>query len=219
MGIHPNGGYLLYPGLPLSIHSFVMVFDNRMATFPAGDWEYRWAPYDQPTYHAVLEQLKPDDIVLEIGAGDLRLARQMATIVRRVYAVEINAGLLDQSLGSGKELPENLVPIHADARRLDFPADVGVGVLLMRHCTHFRLYAGKLKALGCQSLITNARWRMGVEAVSLQASRIPFRQVRIGWCACWCGATGFKSGPVEELSPETEAIIYEVVDCPNCSPN
>ena len=41
----------------------------------AGDWELHWAPYDPATYQMVLEQLLPDDVVLDIGAGDLRLAR------------------------------------------------------------------------------------------------------------------------------------------------
>ena len=186
--------------------------------FPAVnvDWELKWAPYDLPTYQAVLEQLLPDDVVLDIGAGDLRLARQMADTARKVYAMEMHARVLDQGLRYGDPLPGNLIPIRADALVENFPPDVTMGVLLMRHCTHFNVYANKLRSLGCQKLITNARWRMAVETVALQTLRIKFEQVKIGWYACWCGAVGFKNGPAELLTPETNAIIHEVIDCPNC---
>ena len=79
------------------------------------------APYDQPTYQAVLDLLEPADVVRDIGAGDLRLARQMAGIVRKVYAVEVNAWVLDQASASSDPLPVSLIPILADARSFDFP--------------------------------------------------------------------------------------------------
>jgi hypothetical protein len=182
----------------------------------AGNWEYQWAPYDPPTYQAVIEKLRSDDIVLDIGAGDLRLARQMAATVRKVYGIEINSDVLKQGLEKNAPLPSNLIPICADARIMDFPSEVTVGVLLMRHCTHFREYASKLKDVGCQRLITNARWRMNVETIDLLTLGIKFEKVKIGWYACWCGAVGFKDESAELLTPETEAIIHEVIDCPNC---
>jgi hypothetical protein len=180
------------------------------------DWEYRWATYDAPTYQAVLNHILPSDVILEIGAGDLRLARKMALIAQKVYAVEINAAVLDQGLKSGHSLPHNLVPVCTDAQTMDFPPDVTTGVLLMRHCTHFQLYAEKLKSAGCEKLITNARWHMDVECISLHLPRINFKQIEIGWYACWCGQTGFKSGPVEKITPELDAIVYAVVGCPHC---
>ena len=67
------------------------------ATLTDAAWEAMHAPYDQPTYQAVLDQLSEEDVVLDIGAGDLRLARQMAKIARKVYAVEINARVLEQA--------------------------------------------------------------------------------------------------------------------------
>jgi len=179
-----------------------------------GDWELHWAPYDPPTYQAVLEQLRPEAVVLDIGAGDLRLARQMALTARKVYCIELNERVLAQGLSS--PLPGNLIVIHADALVVDFPPDISVGVLLMRHCTHFTVYADKLKNLGCQKLITNARWRMAVESIALQAPRITFAEMEIGWYACWCGAVGFKTGPVELLTPGTNEIIHEVIACPDC---
>jgi hypothetical protein len=192
-----------------------MIFSGNIIPPFNGDWELQWAPYDPKTYQTVLEQLLSDDVVLDIGAGDLRLARQMAGVVRKVYGVEINHKVLGQGLD--KPLPDNLVTLHADALVVDFPHDVTTGVLLMRHCTHFNDYANKLKYLGCRKLITNARWHMDVETIALQASRKKFEKVKIGWYACWCGAVGFKNGSAELLTPETNAIIHEVIDCPACS--
>jgi hypothetical protein len=183
------------------------------------EWEFGWAPYDLLTYQFVLNQLSSNDIILEIGAGDLRLARQMAALTRKVYAIEINRSVLTEGLASFSPLPGNLIPICADARAFDFPCGVTSGVLLMRHCTHFWLYAEKLRDCGCRKLITNARWGMNVEVVDLQAARIPFESVELGWFACWCGAVGFKPGAPEQISPETQAMIYEVMDCPNCKRN
>lgn len=179
-------------------------------------WEAMYAPYDQPTYQAVLELLRPEDIVLDIGAGDLRFSRQIARIANKVYAVEINTFVLNQGLTSSDPLPDNLIPICVDARALDFPADTTVGVLLMRHCTHFRLYSEKLRMAGARRLITNARWRMNVEAVDLQAKRMPFSDVGIGWYACLCGAIGFNAGPAEQWSNEMDRVTHEVADCPQC---
>jgi len=193
-----------------------MVFSENTQSISDGNWEYQWAPYDSPTYQAVLEQLLSDDIVLDIGAGDLRLARQMAEKVRTVYSVEINPAILNQGVEQSEPLPGNLIPICADARTMDFPSKATVGILLMRHCTHFRVYANKLREINCKRLITNARWRMSVEKVDLLAPRIRFEKVKIGWYACWCGAVGFKNGPVELIIPKTEVIIHEVIDCPNC---
>jgi hypothetical protein len=193
-----------------------MVLSDDFSPAVNGDWELKWAPYDPPTYQAVLEQLLPEDVVLDIGTGDLRLARQMAIAACKVYGMEINARVLDQGLRYGGPLPGNLIPIRTDALVEDFPPDVTVGVLLMRHCAHFNVYANKLRNLDCQKLITNARWRMAVETIALQASRIKFEQVKIGWYACWCGAVGFKNGSVELLTLETNAIIHEVIDCPAC---
>jgi 16S rRNA A1518/A1519 N6-dimethyltransferase RsmA/KsgA/DIM1 with predicted DNA glycosylase/AP lyase activity len=175
-------------------------------------WEAIHVPYDQPTYQAVLDQLSPRDVVLDIGAGDLRLARQMSKISRKVYALEINARLLDQS----EPLPGNLIAICADARVLDFPSDITTGVLLMRHCTCFGLYAEKLQKAGATRLITNARWRMSVEVVHLLSQRLSFSDAGMGWYACLCGGTGFKEGPAEHWSFEMDRIINEVSSCPRC---
>jgi Ribosomal RNA adenine dimethylase len=180
-------------------------------------WQAMYAPYDQPTYETVLELLKPEDVVLDIGAGDLRLSRQMARIARKVYAVEMNTSVLEQSSASRYPLPAHLIPICADAQAFNFPSDTTVGVLMMRHCTHFRLYFEKLQNAGAQRLITNARWRMSVEVVDLQVDRIIFNDVVMGWYACLCGASGFKAGPAERWSMEMDNVIHEVAVCPQCT--
>jgi hypothetical protein len=182
----------------------------------ASDWEAMFAPYDPGTYQAVLEQLRPDDVLFDIGAGDLRLDRQMARFARKVYAVEINPRVLDQLMTSSGPLPVNLIPICADARVLDFPTDITAGVLLMRHCTCFHLYAEKLQNAGAARLITNARWHTDVETVNLTVQRKPFIEAGTGWYACICGGTGFKEGPVDHWSPEMDRIINELSSCPQC---
>jgi SAM-dependent methyltransferase len=180
-------------------------------------WEAMYAPYDQPTYQAVLELLKPEDVVLDIGAGDLRFARQAALIVEKVYAVEINSQVLDRARASLEPLPDRLIAICADAQKVDFPTDTTVGVLLIRHCNHFRSYSEKLRKAGARRLITNARWRMSVEEVELQAQRTLYHETTMGWYACSCGGTGFKLGPAEKWSIEADRLIHEVADCPQCA--
>jgi hypothetical protein len=179
-------------------------------------WEAMHAHYDQPTYQAVLDHLSPNDQVLEIGAGDLRLARQMAAIARKVYAVEVNARVLEQANRTFHPLPANVIPIRADARILAFLSDITTGVLMMRHCTCFRLYADKLRSAGATRLITNARWHMDVEAVDLLVSQKSFAEAEMGWYACLCGRTGFKEGPAQQWSYEMDKIVTEVSNCPEC---
>lgn len=176
------------------------------------EWEALYAPYDQATYQAVLDRLGPDDVILDIGAGDLRLSRQMAQLARKVYAVEIQGELLRQAT----PLPANLVPIHADARELSFPRDITTGVLLMRHCTCFGLYAARLQKAGADRLVTNARWRMAVEVVNLRVARKPFDSIGMGWYACLCGSTGFKEGPAEHWTSDMDGVVHEVSSCPEC---
>jgi hypothetical protein len=179
-------------------------------------WETMYAPYDQQTYQSVLDQLGSHDVILDIGSGDLRLARQMARISQKVYAVEINSAVLEQANVARNPLPANLISLCADARALDFPRDITTGVLMMRHCTCFHLYAEKLQKAGATRLITNARWRMDVEVVNLLTPHKSFSEVEMGWFACSCGGTGFKEGPAENWSVEMDEITNEVSSCPQC---
>lgn len=179
---------------------------------PLPAWEAAWAPYDEPTYTAVLNTIAPDDVVLDIGAGDLRLARRMAAVARRVIAIEQDATL------TAGPIPPNLTLVHGDARTLPFPPDVTKAVLLMRHCTHLRLYWDKLTADSphCTTLLTNARWGFGVEQIALRAAPRPWSTIDLGWFACRCGHTGFVPGAPERLTAVVETTVHEVADCPAC---
>ena len=182
----------------------------------AADWEAMHAHYDRSTYQAALYMLSVDDVVLDIGAGDLYFSEQMAQTVNKVYAIEVNESVLQQGIRFRKPLLDNLIPIHADARTFAFPTDVTVGVLLMRHCTCFSLYFEKLRMAGAKRLITNARWHMSVEEIDLLTDRKSFDDLELGWYACSCGTAGFKVGAAEQWRDEIDKITYEVFDCPKC---
>lgn len=177
-------------------------------------WEGAWAPYDEASYAAVLAAIGPDDVVLDIGAGDLRLARRLAGIARRVVAWEINPKLLAGAFG---EAEDNLTVACCDARSQPVPRGVSVAVLLMRHCTHYGLYVAKLRAADCRRLITNARWGMGVEVVDLGPGD-SFDARASGWYACRrCGAVGFAGDDPDGLTPETFELVNDFDGCPRCT--
>lgn len=175
-------------------------------------WEGWFSPYDDQVYEVVLAHIDPEDVVLEIGAGDLRLALRLTEKAQRVTAVEVNPLILAHALDIvGLDLPRNLHVVCANA--LDFPIlpDVTAAILLMRHCHHFQLYADRLQAGGCQTLITNARWKAGVEAIDLTSPGKPFEAVEEGWYACRCGSTGYVGEGTRPDMPPTE-----VKQCPAC---
>jgi SAM-dependent methyltransferase len=190
---------------------------NREIPSTEAGWESMWSPYDESTYQSVLSHIQSEDVVLDIGAGDLRLTRRVAAIARKVYAVEKQKELIKRAKADSQgHIQENLFIIEADARDLDFPPDVTTAILLMRHCRHFALYVSKLRVNGCRRIITNARWRFGPEVIDLQAKRLPYADLPLGWYACICGTASFKAGPIELLTPEIDATIYEVENCPAC---
>ena len=176
-------------------------------------WERMWAPYDEPTYKSVLERIRPSDVVLEIGAGDLRLARRLTERAAQVIAWEIQPELLADQC---EPLPKNLTAVLTDALFEPVPVGVTTAVLLMRHCQHFHPYLTKLRAAGCERLITNARWGMDVEEIDLRARRWPFAAINMGWYARECGRVGFVPGPSEQLTLEMLADVPGIVDCPDC---
>lgn len=180
---------------------------------PLNLWEARFAPYDEATYRAALTWVQPGDVVLDIGAGDLRLTRRIAKIARRVIAVEQQSGLL----AGQPPLPPNLWVICADARTVAWPAGVTLGMLLMRHCTHLPHYVARFRRLGCTRLITNARWGMDVELMDL-GPRLPWPAASPGWFACTCGRVGFVPAPPNHLTEEQTRHITEVEFCPGCRP-
>ncbi len=181
---------------------------------PLERWEALWAPYDEPTYRLVLDYVRPDDVVLDIGAGDLRLTRRVAAVAQRVYALERDPAVLARS---GRR-PANLIVSCADALTTAFPSDVTTAILLMRHCTreHFAVYVRRLSALPrCRRLITNARWKMDVEVIDLR-SGAGYDPDRVGWYACRCGSIGFTPGDPDSITPQVLAEVVDVVTCPHC---
>lgn len=203
-------------------------------------WEARWAPYSEADYAAVLAAIGPDDVVLDIGAGDLRLALRVAELARQVIAWEIQPELLaaavhgtavsragngsssrirdpaEAKLASSHEASERLIVVCTDARTEPVPPGVTVAVLLMRHCTHYAHYVKKLRAAGCRRLITNARWGMDVEVIDL-APAAPFASVETGWYACRrCGATGWAGADETAVNETTVAHVADIEGCPAC---
>ncbi len=195
-------------------------FDAFAARHELTDWEGWFSPYDEETYDLVLQNIGQDDVVMEIGAGDLRLALRLAERARRVYAVEVNPILVSAALQAiGFHLPRSLLVICANALDIAFPNDITMAVLLMRHCQHFGRYVDKLRAVGCQRLLTNARWKSGVESIDLTHPGVPFGEVSEGWYACRCGAVGYV-GPSTALrtgqGEQSDTPSVEVVGCPAC---
>lgn len=183
-------------------------------------WESRWAPYDDATYAAVLAAIGPDDVALEIGAGDLRLARRMAGQARQVIAWELQPELLAVAEDVKRETWQKYAPaltvVCTDARSEPVPPGVTVAVLLMRHCTHYALYVEKLRAAGCQRLVTNARWGMGVEVIDLGPGA-PFRSVEAGWYACRrCGVVGWTGEDAAAVNQTSVDRVTDVEGCPSC---
>ncbi len=186
---------------------------TTVASAPLDPWEARWAPYDEATYAAVLALLQPADVVLDIGAGDLRLAIRMAAIAREVYAWELQPELLARA---PRPLAPNLHIAAVDARLVPVPAGITVAVLLMRHCTHYAIYVARLRAARCPRLITNARWGMGVEQVDLGPG-VPYDSVPVGWYACRrCGAVGFAGSDATQLTADLVDQVADVEGCPAC---
>ncbi|MGD8997468.1 MAG: rRNA adenine N-6-methyltransferase family protein [Anaerolineae bacterium] len=177
------------------------------------DWEGWFSPYSDEVYAAALSHIAPQDVVLDIGAGDLRLALRIAERAKRVYAVEVNPLVVAQALEIiGLHLPRNLHVICSNALDVAIPTDVTVAVLLMRHCRHFATYLDRLQAAGCQRLLTNARWGSDVEAIDLTVPGLAFEDLCEGWYACRCGATGYVGTGTR---PDSDPV--EVVGCPACS--
>ncbi len=180
----------------------------------APDWAAMWAPYDECTYREALAYLCPSQTVLDIGAGDLRFARRAAALGCTVIAVERQAGVVQRGLSAGP-LPDGLRVVLADARTWEFPP-VDRAVLLMRHCADFALYVHKLRACGCEALITNARWGMGVECIPLGPGA-PYSAHRAGWSACVrCGALTFIPGDPALVPPDVDVWVTNVEGCPCC---
>lgn len=175
-------------------------------------WDSLWAAYDEGTYQEALSLIKPGSVVLDIGAGDLRFARMLVENDCRVIAIECQAHIVECS----PVKLDGIQVVIADARDWPFSTPIDAAVLLMRHCQDFGLYIQKLRACGCPVLITNARWRMGVEAISLSLSD-HYDPNRAGWSACMrCGAVQFILTEAAYDQPDIDTAVTNVEGCPQC---
>lgn len=83
-------------------------------------------------YQAVLDELKPDDVVMDAGAGDFRFSLMASQKVKKVYAIEFCPETVWHALRIIEyELPENLIPVCANWDHFPVPEDVTAIVVLV----------------------------------------------------------------------------------------
>lgn len=99
-------------------------------------WEIFFMP-EEMYYQDCLSKLSPDDVVFDVGAGDLRFDLVMSRMCRRVYAVEITPQLVSSALRIiGWDMPANLTVICGNAFEMELPGDVTTVTCLMIHRKH-----------------------------------------------------------------------------------
>lgn len=85
-----------------------------------------YVPHEK-NYQDMLSKLKPDDILCDMGAGDLRFGLMASEICKKIYAIELSPHILSMALKIIKHrLPRNLIVICADWRYFPIPNDVTV---------------------------------------------------------------------------------------------
>ncbi|MFA5348578.1 MAG: hypothetical protein WC294_10600 [Methanoregula sp.] len=88
-------------------------------------------------YQPLLNCIGHDDVVFDVGAGDLRLDLMISEKAKRVYAVEVNPTILSGALDViGFDMPCNLIAIRGNAFDLEPPGDTTVITCLMIHRAH-----------------------------------------------------------------------------------
>lgn len=99
-------------------------------------WEGWFLP-ESYLYPKVLANIEPNDVILDIGAGNFALSLLMAKKARKVYAIEVNPLVVKRALEIiGLDLPRNLILICGNALEFPIPKDVNTLVILMRHFQH-----------------------------------------------------------------------------------
>jgi len=99
-------------------------------------WEGFSVP-EENHYEKVLSSVKSDEVIFDVGAGDLRLDLMLCEKVKRVYAVEVNPVILASALKTiAFDIPKNLIVIRANAFDLTLPEDVTTILCLMIHRKH-----------------------------------------------------------------------------------
>lgn len=98
---------------------------------PLGLGNELWAYPEFWFYGDVLAAVHPNDVVADVGAGNLALAVALSAVVKKVYAIEVNPLVLNSGIDRiGKRMPSNLIPIQVDARDYLLPPDVSCVVCL-----------------------------------------------------------------------------------------
>ena len=93
-----------------------------------------WFLPEDKEYNIVLPYIEPNDIVLDIGAGNLAFDLLLAEKCKKVYAVELNPEVLGDALKTIRyDLPRNLIAICANGVDFPVPKDVTCLVMLLRH--------------------------------------------------------------------------------------
>lgn len=107
--------------------------------------EYFFHP-EKDNYQDCLSRLDPNDIVFDIGAGDLRFDLMMSRKVKKVYAIEINPSILSYALDIiDNNMPTNMNVICGNGFTYPIPEDVNTITCLMIHREHDLLNVRKDK--------------------------------------------------------------------------
>jgi predicted TPR repeat methyltransferase len=111
---------------------------NDLFQHKAGDWDTRPAPVQisAGVGKALLEHvaLRDDMVVIDFGAGTGLICAHVAPHVRRVYAVDVSAAMLEQ-LAAKPELRGKVEPMHIDILTTPLPhqVDLIVSAMAMHH--------------------------------------------------------------------------------------
>lgn len=99
-------------------------------------WECFFVPEDF-FYSAVLKLVKSNDVIFDVGAGDLRFDLILSEKVKKIYAVEINPNILARAMRIiDLDMPKNLIVIRGNAFEFALPPDVTLVLCLMMHNQH-----------------------------------------------------------------------------------
>jgi len=95
-------------------------------------------------YEEALSTLRRKDVLMDMGAGDLRFALMASEKCKKVYAVEMNPETISRALGViGYALPRNLVVICADWRYVPVWRDVTIIINLVNGSPGSRKWFGQ----------------------------------------------------------------------------
>jgi len=93
-----------------------------------------WFLPEDKEYSKVLRFIEPNDVVLDIGAGNFALDFLLSERCKKVYAVEVNPTVVKDALDLiGMNLPRNLIIICGNGLDFPIPKDVNTLVMLLRH--------------------------------------------------------------------------------------